>query len=71
MINWQQEFKTAPENSWPVAMVGMSAEIYRRDRKEVDRAAKQFGYIKQGETSAHVDFIKWPIEKTEWRVKCA
>lgn len=65
MIDWQKEFKTAPETSWPVAMLGMSLDIYRRDKKEVDKFAKQFGYIKQGETSAHVDFIKWPIQKTQ------
>jgi hypothetical protein len=46
-------------------MLGMSMDIYRRDKKEIDREAKTYGYIKQGETPAHVDFIKWPIVRTE------
>jgi hypothetical protein len=65
LINWQSEFKNAHLNSWPVAMLGMSMDIYRRDKKEIDREAKTYGYIKQGETPAHVDFIKWPIVRTE------
>lgn len=47
---WQAHFKEAKEgwNSWPSTFVSMALDIYRRDDKLIDKAAKESGFILYG-----------------------
>lgn len=54
---WQREFSTTHETSYPGRPTrGMSREIYERDQKEIDAAAKQYGYAERGSTRGSVWF---------------
>lgn len=57
-MNWDDHFKEAHKNSWPVASAGMSREIYDREKKQIDAAALKHGYVLYDLRPKYVGFLR-------------